>query len=50
MQIDPFFRSPLYLGFVFVYVAWALVNVWFILRFPAVVQVRTVPTPEPAMA
>jgi protein-S-isoprenylcysteine O-methyltransferase Ste14 len=49
VQIDPFFRSPLYLGFVFVYVAWALVNVWLILRLPVVAPVRTVPKPQPAM-
>ena len=34
VQIDPFFRSPLYLGFVAVFVLWPLANVWLILRLP----------------
>ena len=34
MQIDDFFRSPLYLGFVAVFVLWPLANVWLILRLP----------------
>lgn len=34
VQIDAFFRSPLYLGFVAVFVLWPLANVWLILRFP----------------
>jgi hypothetical protein len=31
-QIDPFFRSPVYLGFVAVFTLWPLANVWLILR------------------
>lgn len=33
-QIAPFFRSPLYLGFVAVFTLWPLANVWLILRLP----------------
>lgn len=39
-QIAPFFRSPLYLGFVAVFTLWPLANVWLILRLP--------PLPQPA--
>lgn len=34
VQINEFFRSPLYLGFVAVFVLWPLANVWLILRLP----------------
>jgi len=37
-QVAPFFRSPLYLVFVAVFVLWPLVNVWLILGLPALRQ------------
>ena len=33
-QIDPMFRSPVYLAFVAAFVIWPLVNIWLILRLP----------------
>lgn len=53
VQIDAFFRSPLYLGFVAVFVLWPLANVWLILRLPAVgttAKANTAYTPRSAAA
>lgn len=38
MQIDDFFKSPLYIGFVIVFSLWPLVNIWIMLRLPAAPQ------------
>ncbi|HKY92125.1 MAG TPA: hypothetical protein VJM11_13845 [Nevskiaceae bacterium] len=40
-QIDPFFRSPVFLAFVAAFIAWPLFNIWLIRRLPPV-------TAEPA--
>jgi len=42
MQIAPFFHSPAYLGFVAVFTAWPLANVWLILRLPSAAVGREV--------
>ncbi|WP_428312996.1 hypothetical protein [Hydrocarboniphaga sp.] len=36
MQIDAFFRSPVYLGFVATFTVWPLVNIWLMRRLPPV--------------
>jgi hypothetical protein len=33
-QVDPFFRSPVYLAFVGAFTLWPLVNIWLILKTP----------------
>lgn len=35
-QVDPFFRSPIYLAFVAVFTIWPFVNIWLILKTPDV--------------
>lgn len=44
-QIDPFFRSPVYLGFVAVFTLWPLANCWLIRRLPTAVPAPARSTP-----
>lgn len=40
-QVDEFFLSPHYLGFVAAFIVWPLVNIWLILNLPAQVRLPT---------
>lgn len=46
-QIDPFFRSPVYLGFVAIFTIWPLANCWLIRRLPKVAVTAATQTDAP---